>query len=616
MIEQLQMKNILFAILLTLCPLIGSAQDSDQQLAQHYFGNKEYDKAVVYYERLYDKDHSKFFFNRLITCMEELDDPKRIEKLLKNQISYFESDQEYKIQLAKHYEKYDEQVKADKIYENLITKMEPRSHDVIGLYNAFKSQGKNDLAFRTLEKGRKLLKDTYPLNFQFAEYYGSIGQTEKMMGEYLDLLDYHSSYETTLKRILMNQIDFTQEESEEYEILKTALIERTQQNPDDLVYSEMLTWLFVQHQNFSAALIHVKAVDKRSKANGKLVYDLGTICIENKDYTTARKAFKYVVDLGEKEILYLNAYNSLLNVRFIEVTTQRSFSDVELEETIADYDAALQLFGKKRSTFPLMMEKAHIQAFYANQGDEAIEGLNELLEISGLTDMQKANAKMALADIHVLDGDVWEASLLYMQIDTQFKYEPIGHEAKFKNARIFYYDGEFEYAQSQLDVLKNSTSKLIANDAINLSLLILENYGLDSNYIAMNWFANADLLIEQHRYPEAYVLFDSIISEYPASSLGDDIQMKKARSMELQGKWNEAIKELEDLLKYYGEDILADDALFKLGDIYENHLMDNAKAAEYYREILFKYKGSLYSEECRKRFQKLKQNLPKEEEMN
>ena len=610
------MKNIFFAIALALCPLIGSAQDSDQQLAQHYFGNGEYDKAAVYYDRLYKKDHSKFFFNRLLACVQELDDPKRIEKLLKGQISRVPRDQEYQIQLAKHYEKNDEQAKADKMYENLISKMQGQSRDVIALYNAFRSQGKNDMAFRTLEKGRKLLKNTYPLNFQFAEYYGSLGQTAKMMDEYLDLIDYHSSYETTLKRILVNQIDFTKEESEEYEILKVALIQRTQQNPDQLVYSEMLTWLFIQRQNFSAALVHVKAVDKRSKSDGKLVYNLGSICIENKDYSTARKAFKYIVDLGEKGYLYLNAYNSLLNVRFLEVTTSRSFTQAELDLAIVDYDAALALFGKKRSTFPLMMEKAHIQAFYANDGAKAIEGLNELLLISGLTENQKASAKMSLADINVLHGDVWEASLLYMQIDKQFKYEPIGHEAKFKNARIFYYDGEFEYAQSQLDVLKNSTSKLIANDAINLSLLILENYGLDSNYITMNWFANADLLIEQHRYEEAFVLFDSIITEYPASSLGDDIQMKKAHSMELQGKWTEAIKELQDLLKYYGDDILADDALFKLGDIYENNLLDNAKAAEYYRKILFEHKGSLYSEESRKRFQKLKKNLPKEEEVN
>ncbi len=605
------MKRILILFLLLMTTGIANAQTSDQQLAQFYFDNGDYDKALEYYDRLYEDDQSKFYFNRLITCMRETGaEDKDIEKLLKKQISFSRADQEYEIQLAKHYEQTNDQNKADKIYDALIEDLYANSRDVIALYNAFKSQNKNELAFRTLEKGRKLLKNSYPLNFQFAEYYGSIGDTKNMMQEYLDLIDYHASYKSTLERILMNQIDFTAEDSKEYEILKTALIELTQQRPNDLVYAELLTWLFVQRQNFAAALVQVKALDKRTKSDGRLVYDLGVTCVENKDFTTARKAFRYVVDMGEKSPIYINGYNALLNVRFLEVTTQRNFSQTELDEAIADYDAALELFGKRRTSFSLIMEKAHIQAFYANQGAEAIALLTELLNIPGLTDMQVAQAKMELADIHVLHGDVWEASLLYMQIDTDFKYEPIGQEAKFKNSRIFYYDGEFDYAQSQLDVLKRSTSKLIANDAINLSLLITDNYGLDSNYIAMNWFANADLLIEQHRYEEAFVLFDSIISEYPAHSLGDEIQLKRAHAMELQGRWQDAITELETLLKYYPDDILADDAIFKLGDIYENHLMNGTKAAEYYRLILFEHKGSLFTEESRKRFQKLRNENP------
>ena len=122
----------------------------------------------------------------------------------------------------------------------------------------------------------------------------------------------------------------------------------------------------------------------------------------------------------------------------------------------------------------------------------------------------------------------------------------------------------------------------------------------------MNWFANADLLIEQHQYDKAYILFDSIIDVYPESSLGDEIMLKKAYSNQLQGKWNDAISNLEELLKYYKNDILADDAIFQLGDIYENHLLNNDKAAEYYRTILFDFKGSLYTEEARKRYQNLR----------
>ncbi len=598
------MRSLLFLILFI--PGFLLAQGTDHQLAEHYFSEGDFDKAITYYQKLYEENDSKFYFDRYLICLEQTDNLKEAERLLKKASSGSSEPQEYTIRLARFYEDHDQASKANKIYEELIDNMRANARDIIALYNSLKAQGKNELAYRVLENGRKLLKNTYPLNFQFADYYGAMGDTEKMIQEYLDLLDYHASYKTHLQRILSNQIDFSKEDSKEYELLKEALIERTQKHPSELVYAEMLTWLFIQRQNFAAALIQVKALDKRTGSNGYMIYDFGEICIENKDYSTARRAFQAVIDLGESTDFFVRAQNALLNVSFLEITTLRNFSAEDLSDVTTAYKRTIQRFGVNARTFPLVMELAHIEAFYADQGDSALVRMTNLVDLNGLTDVQRAEAKMQLADIHVLHGDVWEASLLYMQVDKAFKYEPIGHEAKFKNARIFYYDGEFDFAQSQLDVLKQSTSKLIANDAIKLSLLITENYGLDSNYIAMHWFSQGDLLIEQHKYENAFVLFDSIFQEYPYHSLGDEVLLKKAYAMQLQGRWNEAINYLEELLKYYSDDILADDALFQLGDIYENRLMDGEKAMEYYRMILFDHKGSLYTDEVRKRFQKLR----------
>jgi tetratricopeptide (TPR) repeat protein len=252
------------------------------------------------------------------------------------------------------------------------------------------------------------------------------------------------------------------------------------------------------------------------------------------------------------------------------------------------------------------MELSHIQAFYANQADSAILNLTAVLKTPGLTDMQRAEAKLLLGDIHVLHGDIWEASLLYMQIQNDLKFEPIGQEAKYKNARIFYYDAEFDYAQEQLNILKESTSKLIANDAMQLSIMITDNYGIDSNYQAMSWFAKADLFIEQHNYEAAFVLFDSIIKAFPYHSLSDEIYFKKAQAMQQQGKWNEAIDLLTTLLKYHKDDILADDALFQIAEITELQLKDLPKATEIYKTLLFDYKGSLFAEEARKRLRLLR----------
>lgn len=606
------MRKIFSCIMVVVFTLFGGtfscyAQPAtDVQLADYYYNNGELDKAKAYYEKLYKKNPIKTYFDRYYACLLNENDQKSIEKLLKQQIEYSRGEAEYSVMLGQFYEENQQNDKAEKIYKTLVAELSPNPTAVINLYNAFKAKGKNEWAFQTITKGRSVLKDTYPLNFQFAEYYGANKETKKMVQEYLNLIDFNSGYTETVQTLLSRVIDFNNKSSEEYAILKTELLTRAQKNPSDVRAAEMVTWLFIQSRDFPAALIQEQALDKRLQLNGSRVYDLGIICIENNDYPTARKAFTYVKNLGQENPLFYQAENAMLNTRFKEITTVRNVTADEIQETIAEYKTTLNRVGKSYRSLPLILELAHIQAFYFDQAQAAIQLLQDALNLDRLTDIQKAEVKMKLADILVLHGDIWEASLYYMQIDKSFKFETIGQEARFKNARVFYYDGEFDYAQSQLDVLKQGTSRLIANDALQLSLLITDNYGLDSNYTAMFWFASADLLIEQHKYTQAFQLFDSIMQKFPYHSLGDEILIKKAQAMQQQGKWNEAIGYLDELLKYYGKDILADDAWFIKGDIYQNHLFDNEKAMECYKEILFNHQGSIHTTEARKRFRELR----------
>jgi predicted Zn-dependent protease len=582
------------------------AQQTDQQLAQYYYGNGEFSKAVTYYEKLFAKEPTKIYFLRYYDCLMQTGATKEAEKIAKKQVSNFPNDSDLFILLAEHYEQTNQAEKAEKIYEDKIGSLKANPETIISLFQSFRAKGKLDRAQQTLERGRKLLKNDYPLNIQFAELYNATGQKEKMIDELLDLLDSRSDWMENIQLLLGNLIDFSAQDPPEYELLKNSLLERIQKKPNEAINVDMLVWLFTQKRNFSAALTQLQALDKRLKEGGRRVMDLGRICIENNDYTVARKAFKFVMELGPSNYYYNEAESALLNARFLEVTTNRNFSQEEIEQTIQEYKNTLERIGKNASTLALLLELTYIQAFYGNEIGEAIATLEASLNFPGCTDMQRAEIKMQLADIQVLNGDIWDASLLYMQIDSDFKFEPIGHEAKYKNARIFYFDGEFDYAQSQLNVLKESTSRLIANDAMQLSVLITDNFGLDSNYQAMTWFANADLLIERHRYVEAFQLFDSIAETYPYHSLNDEMLFRKSKAMQQQGNWTEAVKFLEALLKAHGDDILADDALFQLGDIHENHLNDKEKASEYYKTILFDFKGSLYGVEARKRFRILR----------
>jgi tetratricopeptide (TPR) repeat protein len=535
----------------------------------------------------------------------EIQDFKTAEKVIKKQANANKADLELQVTYAQFYEEVNEGSKAKKIYEEILESVNSNPGLTIQIYQAFIARGKVEYAKATLDKGRKLAP-SYPFNFQYADYYSLAGNKPEMMREYIDYLEVQPSMKESIQLAINSRVDLSKSESADFVALKELLIGKTQKQNAPLIYSEMLIWLFVQNQNFNGALIQAQSIDKRIQGDGSRVYDLGLICVENKANDIARKCFDYVISLGSNQPLYFEAQKSLLNTRFIEITTNRAYSEQEISATIQDYKAALERLGKSRFTFQIILELAHIKAFYGNQIEESIQDLTQLLQTPGLTDMQRAQVKMQLADVNVLGGDIWEASLLYMQVDTDFKFEPIGNEAKYKNARVFYFDGEFDFAQGQLGVLKESTSKIIANDALQLSVMITDNYGLDSNYQAMMWFATAERLIEQHRYDSAFVLFDSIQINFPMHSLADEILFRKGKAMEQQGKWVAAAEYYNDLLKFHSDDILGDDALFRLADMEENQFQNKEKALEYYKRLVIDFKGSLFSTEARNRIRVLR----------
>lgn len=600
------MKQLGFVLLFILGSFSAFSQtETDIQLAQHYYSNGEFDKATGYYEKIYNATPTKVYFNRYLECLMQIKDFKTAEKTIKKQIASNKNDLELKVILGQFYDDTNEPAKAKKAYEDIVENVGNNPSIIIQTYQAFAAKGKFDYAKLTLDKGRKVA-NYYPFNFQYADYYALTGNKTEMVREYLDYVETQPTMYESIQLAMNQRMKLSNSEEADFLLLKEALLQRAQKLNSNLVFSEMIVWLFVQSKNFGGAFTQVVALDKRTTNDGYRVQDLGMICLENKDYASARKCFNYVMALGENGPIYFEALKSLLNTRYLELTTNRAFSQTEIDATLLDYENAIAKTGKSRQSVSIILEYAHILAFYANKAEKAIEILTNLMQTPGLTDIQKAQLKMQLADVHVLGGDIWEASLLYMQIDTDFKFESIGEEAKFKNARVFYFDGEFDFAQGQLNVLKEATSRLIANDAMQLSVFITDNFGLDSNYTVMTWFANAELLIEQHKYAEAFQLFDSIQLNFPFHSLADEILFRKAKANEMQGNWQKALDYYEDLLKFHGQDILADDALFRMADINDNVLLNKEKALELYRRLAIDYKGSLFSAEARKRIRVLR----------
>jgi tetratricopeptide (TPR) repeat protein len=247
-----------------------------------------------------------------------------------------------------------------------------------------------------------------------------------------------------------------------------------------------------------------------------------------------------------------------------------------------------------------------LYAFQLGEIPKAIEILNDLVKQPIGKHQVKAQAKMDLADIYLLNEEPWESILLYAQVEKMFKDEPLGYTAKLKSAKLSYFKGEFELAQGHLDILKLATSREIANDALDLSILIKNNTVFDSTDVVMKEYANIELLLFQNQTAQAMVAMDSMLVRYPSHSILDEIYYLKAQTARKLSDFDGALIALDKINEGFYFEILGDDALFLTALIQEEDLQNKEIAMELYTALLKKFPGSIYVAESRNRFRELR----------
>lgn len=603
---RVNMHKILFS-LFVLFSGVTLAQQQDEQLAAQYMSNNEIEKAIEVYERLYSKGNkSTYLYDNLLTCYFKLNKYDDAEKLVKKQQRKTEKSPYYEVDLGYVYEKSGQSEKANKTYEQIIQKSGAYYEQVLEIANAFRKRNKIDFAIATYLKGRKANGDNVGLFcLELAQLYAEKHETGPMLQEYLTAINQNPEMMEDVQGYLQLYLD----KDEDFEALKQTLQKKLKEYPASELYSEMLIWLFVQRKDFENALIQTRAIDKRNKAEGRQLVQLADLAAANQRYESANKAYQEVIQLGPDKPFYINAKLGLLRSRNLKIFYSGNYSPADLLALEAEYTSFLKEFGRYAATASSLRELAHLQAHYLFKYDTAIANYEELISMPRLDNRFKAECKLDLGDIYVLKGEVWEAMLLYGQVDKEFLEDPLGQEAKFRNARLSYYLGEFEWAKGQLDVLKTATTQLISNNAIELSLQIQDNT-IDSNEEPMRWFARADLFYFQNRLADAQLVLDSITNTYPKHELTDDVLFKRAEIFLKEKKYDLAIRLFEQVYNEHGTDILGDNALFLIADIYESKLNNREQARKYYELFIEKYPGSFFLTEVRKRYRAIRGDQP------
>lgn len=593
---------LLFALICT-----SSWAQQDLELAEYYYQNGQFPEAKLYYEKVFKTNKTNKVYTNYLNTLIALNEFEEAEKMVKKKIKTENDDGVAYVQLGELYSKFNKKEEAQQEFKRAIEKVIPTRSNIQRLASEFNRINEFTYALQAYEKGKKNDKEGYSFSYEIATIKGNLGQYPEMIESYLDLINESPNYIQTVQNSLDRTLQL-QENEANMELLKTALLRRNQKFPENIEYTEMLTWLFLQKKEFGLALIQTQALDKRLGENGFRVINLAELATSNQDYSTAIKAYQYIIDKGPASEYYYMAKTEKLQVMNLEIASRPGIDRAAYASLASEYESTLQLLGKNAESAIMMKDLAHIYAFFLSRTDDAVDLLSDAINLPGLYGKTQALCKLELADVYVFKNEVWDASLLYSQVELDFKEDPLGAEAKFRNARVSYYTGDFEWAQGQLDALKASTTKLISNDAIDLSLLITDNFNLDTILAPMQMFARANLLSFQNKFEAANQVLDSILTAYPSHSLTDEIMMLKGDMLAKNANYSGAAEYYKKIVELHFKDITADDALWKLAEISEKINGDSAGAMSYYEKIITEYPASLYVIEARKRFRELRGN--------
>lgn len=573
-----------------------NAFSQDDIVAREYFKNGKFEKALISYKKLYSKNiKNRRYLTALVKTHQQLEQYKEAEALLLKYTSLVNYPPAL-IQLGYNYKLQNDSINANINYQKALAELELKPNYAGMIGRTFEEYSLLDQAIETYKKAM-VAKPELNFNMQLARIYGEQGDIEKMFNSYINFSEINDAYINLIKREFSSFIS-ENKENENNTILRKIILKKIQTDPD-LKWNDMLSWLFIQQKDYKKAFTQEKAIYKREMESLDRVEELANIAHTQKQPELAKEIFQFVVDNTQDVDIKINGQYNLLKIE-TEQATKDDYKSIN-----ESYVKLLETYGKDGRTLNIQIAYAHFLAFYLNKTTEAISFLKDSLK-SGIDNYSSAPIKMELGDILVLEEKFNEALIYYTQIQRSLKNSTISQEARFKVAKTSYYKGDFKWAESQLKILKASTSQLTANDALDLKLLIGDNKTEDSLQTALKVYAKADLLAFQNKKEESISLLNTILKDYKTEVIVAQTLLKQAQLLEEKAQFDNAKENYERIISDFKDGILVDDAIYALAEIYANKLNQPEKAKALYESIIFEHADSIYFVESRKKYRALR----------
>jgi len=574
---------------------------AEAQLADEYFNDGEYEKALGLFEKLYGQNPDKDdFLYKLVRCYMELDNHAGAVQVVQKVIKKSSGKPQYIALLGSIYADQGDGLKAESTWNDLIGKQLKAQPDFAAVGAYFEGIKRLDWAQRTYQAARTALKQPSLFADRLAAIAKKQADYQAATQELLLIYDANPSLFTQVRNELVSFAT-----ADNLPVIETVLLQAQQKSTNQVGYTELLYEVYLAAGQYADALTQARALDKMNKESGQRVFTLAQTLQNNAKYDLSNQLLDYIIEQKKTSPFYMQAFfEKAKNLELIAFEA-KPLDTNRIRATVNEYNKLFDQFGRKETFVEALYRKARLCIFYLNDIPEGEKEL-EVIQNLAIQPMQKAEAKLLQGDILLLEGEYNKAKLKYGEVEEEFKEAQVGAMAKFRSSRLDYYKGDFEAAAARLKILKDNTSNDISNDAIRLFLLIQDNLGFDTVTYPLQRFANAQLLIYQKQYGPALTLLDSLQYAYPNNTLADDILWEQANIALAQNDIPGAIKLLDAILEGHGTGIYGDDALFTKAELTQYALQDLETAQKLYLDLLIKYPGSLFKVEARKRIRILR----------
>lgn len=583
----------LFTLLFLIVSLF--VQSQNEQLAQNYFDRGEFEKAVISYEELLKNQPNNFnFFQKAVECYQQLQQFEKAEKVLQERFSKYKQSN-ILVEVGYNYQLQKNQSEATKYYNQAIEKIKKNPADSYGIGYLFDKKGLTDYAILAYQTAMDL-DPKLNFNYQVALLYGQKGDAETMIEKLLN----ESFNNPQIMVTIQNQLSryMTEDATTSFnDMLRKALLVRIQKN-QDIFWNEYLSWFYVQQKEYGKAFIQEKAIYKRDPESFSNIINLGQLAIEENDDEAATEILGFVLENTKDLDLQIQSHSYLMEMK-IEKAQPKDYQAINQE-----LDNLIKQFGVSPFTLSLLKLKAHFATFNLKDAETGKVILKNVLEMP-LNRQQIAEMKMELGDILLFEEKFNQALIYYSQIENESNNNPIGQEASLKTAKTSYYKSDFKWAEHQLKVLKSASTQLIANDALDLYLLISDNTVEDSTQVALKKFSRADFLVFQDKKEDALVAFQQILKEHKGDAIEPVTLLRIGKIYEKKNEYNLALSNYQQIIDNHKECIYIDEALFFSAEIY-NELGDFEKAKPLYEQIILNKADSIYFVEAQKKYRKIR----------